>query len=169
MALVTFFVAVAAITAFYFYSTKPACREVVKNWSISKHDGVKEVTPSEAIKERKQETPAEALPAGAVGSQTSSRPRDDEEKTATVPDGDAQTGTALDPPIFLNKDSGQPSPLPSGATAVEGKPEEGGVTGNVKQKKKKKSKNKKSSKRKKGSKRSKKEGKKTEETLPDDQ
>ncbi|KAK6107866.1 hypothetical protein QQG55_29910 [Brugia pahangi] len=47
MAFVTFVIAMAAIGAFYLYSTKPACRQAVNNWSVLACDALQgKVTPS---------------------------------------------------------------------------------------------------------------------------
>ncbi|VIO97759.1 Uncharacterized protein BM_BM9383 [Brugia malayi] len=189
MAFVTFVIAMAAIGAFYLYSTKPACRQAVNNWSILACDALQgKVTPSsrQIVKRKVQvvaidsmmqpflrptsEVPAEALPSGSVGSSGSTGSQltgtSDDDKAA-IPEGETRTGATVIRSSTLNQEEGRTTPVSRTATVpTESTPEKGLVTGE-KKKKKKKSKSKKS-KKKKTSKGSKKEVKKTEEILPED-
>uniref|UniRef100_A0A0R3RVT2 DUF4755 domain-containing protein n=1 Tax=Elaeophora elaphi TaxID=1147741 RepID=A0A0R3RVT2_9BILA len=98
MTFVTFIIAVVAIGAFYFYSTKPACREAVNNWSASACEALQEkITQSsgQVIKQKVSfhniakvntrnmmqsflcpaETPVEVLPSGSTVSTVSTGSR----------------------------------------------------------------------------------------------
>nr|CTP80955.1 Bm9383 [Brugia malayi] len=171
MAFVTFVIAMAAIGAFYLYSTKPACRQAVNNWSILACDALQgKVTPSSRQIVKRKEVPAEALPSGSVGSSGSTGSQltgtSDDDKAA-IPEGETRTGATVIRSSTLNQEEGRTTPVSRTATVpTESTPEKGLVTGE-KKKKKKKSKSKKS-KKKKTSKGSKKEVKKSEEILPED-
>ncbi|KAL3985124.1 hypothetical protein ACH3XW_37330 [Acanthocheilonema viteae] len=157
MTFVTFVIAVAAIGAFYFYSTKPACREAVNNWSVLACDALQEKVIQPSVK-RKKEVSAKALPSGSTatsattGSPLATGTSDDEKPGGMI--------TALGSST-LNREESQPSALRP-ETAETDTAREKKLTGE-KKKKKKKSKNKKS-KKKKSSKRS----KKSEEIIPDE-
>uniref|UniRef100_A0A1I8EEV6 Uncharacterized protein n=1 Tax=Wuchereria bancrofti TaxID=6293 RepID=A0A1I8EEV6_WUCBA len=172
MAFVTFVIAMAAIGAFYLYSTKPACREAVNNWSVSACDALQgKVTPSSGQIVKRKEVPAEALPSGPVGSSGSTGSQltgtSDDDKAITIPEGETHTGATVIRSSTLNQEEGRPQPALRTATVpTDGTPEKRLVTGE-KKKKKKKSKSKKS-KKKKSSKGNKKEVKKSEEMLPED-
>ncbi|EJW79019.1 hypothetical protein WUBG_10072 [Wuchereria bancrofti] len=149
MAFVTFVIAMAAIGAFYLYSTKPACREAVNNWSVSACDALQgKVTPSSGqIVKRKiaidsmmqpflrptAEVPAEALPSGPVGSSGSTGSQltgtSDDDKAITIPEGETHTGATVIRSSTLNQEEGRPQPALRTATVpTDGTPEKRLVT-----------------------------------------
>ncbi|VDK81117.1 unnamed protein product [Litomosoides sigmodontis] len=169
MTLVTFVIAMAAIGAFYFYSTKPACREAVNSWSVAARDALqgRAIQSSGQFTKRKVRTanatnltspmqyqpePKEVsantigsgstISSGSTGSQLGTGTSDDEKAEGAIRAGT----TPLHSSTLIPEDEGQPSALPAGATATGGAPEKRLLTGE--KKKKKKSKGKKSKKRK---------------------
>ncbi|CAG9531606.1 unnamed protein product [Cercopithifilaria johnstoni] len=175
MTFVTFIIAMAAIGAFYFYSTKPACRAAVNNWSLLACDALQEKALESFGKVIKQkvavdsimqpfrrliEVPAEALTAASTLSSGSTGSRlgpSDNEK----PEGETHAGATALRSATLNQEENQPAAFRVGETSADTALEKGLVTG---EKKKKKKKSKSKSKKKKSSKKS----KTMEEALPDD-
>ncbi|MCP9259707.1 hypothetical protein DINM_003063 [Dirofilaria immitis] len=124
MAFVTFVIAMAAIAAFYLYSTKPECRKAVNNWSTSACDILKEkIISSQDIIKQKEKRGTEAQQSGSPKGRLLSRTSDTDDKTAIVAEGETQAGIARRlSKTIQSQEEGQTS-LSIRASTIGGMPE----------------------------------------------